>query len=86
VAWAWPSPTIASPAPCRRDGGPQLLCNGLAATVGLGQVRVGGIEPGLVTSGDGLGCIRAMLGDRDDYSAADVVTHLMSDVPLGVSR
>jgi hypothetical protein len=57
-----------------------------AATVGLGQVRAVGIEPGLVTSGDGLGSIRAVLGDRDDYSAADVVTHLMSDVPLAVSR
>lgn len=62
------------------------LCNGLAATVGLGQVRAVGIEPGVVTSGDGLGSIRAVLGDRDDYSAADVVTYLMSDVPLGVSR
>jgi hypothetical protein len=57
-----------------------------AATVGLGQVRAVGIEPGLVTSGDGLGSTRAVLGDRDDYSAADVVAHLMSDVPLGVSR
>ena len=49
-------------------------------------MRAVGIEPGLVTSGDGLGCIRAVLGDRDDYSAADVVTYLMSDVSLAVSR
>jgi NAD(P)H-dependent flavin oxidoreductase YrpB (nitropropane dioxygenase family) len=62
------------------------LCNGLAATVGLGQVRAAGIEPSVVTSGDGLGSIRAVLGDGDDYSAADVVTYLMSDVPLAVSR
>lgn len=54
------------------------LCNGLAATVGLGQVRAMGIEPGLVTSGDGLASIRAVLGDRDDYSAGDVVRYLMS--------
>jgi NAD(P)H-dependent flavin oxidoreductase YrpB (nitropropane dioxygenase family) len=62
------------------------LCNGLAATVGLGQVRAAGIEPSVVTSGDGLASIRAVLGDGDDYSAADVVTYLMSDVPLAVSR
>jgi NAD(P)H-dependent flavin oxidoreductase YrpB (nitropropane dioxygenase family) len=53
------------------------LCNGLAATVGLGQVRVAGAEPGVITSGDGLGAIRTMLNDHDDYSAADVVAHLM---------
>jgi NAD(P)H-dependent flavin oxidoreductase YrpB (nitropropane dioxygenase family) len=56
------------------------LCNGLAATVGLGQVRVAGVEPGVITSGDGLGAIRTMLIDRDDYSAADVVTYLMGGV------
>jgi NAD(P)H-dependent flavin oxidoreductase YrpB (nitropropane dioxygenase family) len=61
------------------------LCNSLAATVGLGQVRAAGIEPGLVTSGDGIGSIRAVLGDRDDYSAADVVTYLMSAIPLAVN-
>jgi len=54
------------------------LCNGLAATVGLGQVRVAGAEPGIITSGDGLGAIRTMRNDHDDYSAADVVTYLMS--------
>ena len=53
------------------------LCNGLAATVGLGQVRVAGLEPGVITSGDGLAAIRTMLIDDDDYSAADVVTHLV---------
>jgi nitronate monooxygenase len=62
------------------------LCNGLAATVGLGQVRAVDIEPGLVTSGDGLGSIRAVLGDRDDYSAADVVTYLMSSAPLALTN
>jgi NAD(P)H-dependent flavin oxidoreductase YrpB (nitropropane dioxygenase family) len=56
------------------------LCNGLAATVGLGQVRVAGTEPGVITSGDGLGAIRTMLNGHDDYSAADVVTHLMGGV------
>jgi NAD(P)H-dependent flavin oxidoreductase YrpB (nitropropane dioxygenase family) len=56
------------------------LCNGLAATIGLGQMRVAGLEPGVVTSGDGLAAIRTMLVDDDDYSAADVVTHLMGDL------
>jgi NAD(P)H-dependent flavin oxidoreductase YrpB (nitropropane dioxygenase family) len=56
------------------------LCNGLVATVGFGQVRAGGVEPGVITSGDGLGAVRTMLIDRDDYSAADVVMHLMDGV------
>jgi NAD(P)H-dependent flavin oxidoreductase YrpB (nitropropane dioxygenase family) len=56
------------------------LCNGLVATVGFGQVRANGAEPGVITSGDGLGAVRTMLIDRDDYSAADVVTHLMDGV------
>jgi NAD(P)H-dependent flavin oxidoreductase YrpB (nitropropane dioxygenase family) len=56
------------------------LCNGLAATVGLGQVRVTGAEPGIITSGDGLGAIRTMRNDHDDYFAADVVTYLMRGV------
>jgi NAD(P)H-dependent flavin oxidoreductase YrpB (nitropropane dioxygenase family) len=60
------------------------LCNGLTATVGLGQVRGVSVEPPVITSGDGLGTVRAVLNDRDDYSAADVVTHLMRDVRLEV--
>jgi hypothetical protein len=34
--------------------GRQCLCNGLTATVGLGQLRADGPEPFLVTSGDHL--------------------------------
>jgi len=49
------------------------LCNGLTATVGLGQVRGVSVEPPVITSGDGLGTVRAVLNDRDGYSAADVV-------------
>jgi hypothetical protein len=58
------------------------LCNGLAATVGLGQVRAVGVEPAVITSGDGLGSVRTLLDHHDDYSAADVVAHLMTGVPL----
>lgn len=57
--------------------GRTCLCNGLAATIGLGQVRPGGaIEPPIVTSGDGLAAIARVLGDREDYSAADVIAYL----------
>jgi NAD(P)H-dependent flavin oxidoreductase YrpB (nitropropane dioxygenase family) len=61
------------------------LCNGLTATVGLGQVRAVGVEPGVVTSGDGLGAIRTVLDDYDDYAAADVVSHLLNGVSLPVT-
>jgi NAD(P)H-dependent flavin oxidoreductase YrpB (nitropropane dioxygenase family) len=60
--------------------GRMCLCNSLAATIGLGQGRAWGHEPALVTSGDGLGSVRALLRDRDSYSAADVVAYLMSGV------
>src|ERR1039458_5014735 len=53
------------------------LCNGLSAAVGLGQVRGAGVEPAVITSGDGLGTLRSVPGHRDGYSAADVVTYLM---------
>lgn len=53
------------------------LCNGLLATCGLGQFRVDGRrEPAIVTSGDSLNDIRALLVGRDTYSARDVIAHL----------
>ena len=58
------------------------LCNGLTATVGLGQVRGVGVEPAVITSGDGLGVVRTVLNDFDDYSVTDVVSHLLRDVAL----
>jgi hypothetical protein len=62
------------------------LCNGLTAAVGLAQVRGDGVEPPVVTSGDGLGNVRTVLGDRESYSAAEVVNYLMRDVGVGVER
>ncbi|HVC40877.1 MAG TPA: nitronate monooxygenase [Candidatus Saccharimonadales bacterium] len=62
------------------------LCNGLSATIGLGQVRGTGVEPAVITSGDGLGSVRTVLEDGDGYSAADVVAHLLSGVQLAVRR
>jgi NAD(P)H-dependent flavin oxidoreductase YrpB (nitropropane dioxygenase family) len=57
--------------------GRHCLCNELCATIGLGQTRDGGTaEPPLVTSGDDLLDIDRFLGDRRDYSAADVIAYL----------
>lgn len=59
--------------------GRKCLCNGLMATIGLGQVRDGVPEPPLVTIGDdviNLGTFLSELGD--DYSAAQVVDYLTS--------
>lgn len=62
--------------------GRRCLCNGLMADVGLGQLRGDGrSEPALVTSGDDLPLIGALLGDREEYSARDVVEYLRSGRP-----
>lgn len=59
--------------------GRKCICNGLLATIGLGQVQPGGYhEPPLVTVGDdvvGLG--RFVQADRETYSAADVLRVLL---------
>lgn len=61
--------------------GRQCLCNGLVATMGLGQVRRDGFaEPPLITAGDDLAELERFLGDRRSYSAADVIEHLLSPV------
>ena len=61
--------------------GRKCLCNGLLATVGLGQVRAGGeVEPPIVTSGDDLSrVVRAMAARTGGYRwrAADVVDYLL---------
>jgi nitronate monooxygenase len=57
----------------------QCLCNGLTATIGLGQSRgVGDEEPPLVTSGDALLSLDRFLGGRASYSASDVLDYLLS--------
>jgi NAD(P)H-dependent flavin oxidoreductase YrpB (nitropropane dioxygenase family) len=58
------------------------LCNGLSAAIGLGQVRGDGVEPAVITSGDGLGSVRTVLDNGDGYSAADVVAHLLRGVQV----
>lgn len=54
--------------------GRKCLCNGLLATVGLGQAHGERSEPAIVTAGnDVAGLARFMPPDRDAYTAADVV-------------
>jgi NAD(P)H-dependent flavin oxidoreductase YrpB (nitropropane dioxygenase family) len=62
--------------------GRKCLCNGLLATVGLGQSQENGYrEKPLVTTGDNLTGLRRFLGgDQPTYSAGDVVRYLRSAV------
>ena len=53
------------------------MCNGLLATVGLGQRRGDDVEPAIVTSGVTLREVaRFLTNGRSGYSAADVVAYL----------
>lgn len=56
----------------------RCLCNGLMATVGYSQTLANGrTEPPLVTAGDTVRDLRALLaGGRHSYTAADVLTFL----------
>jgi NAD(P)H-dependent flavin oxidoreductase YrpB (nitropropane dioxygenase family) len=56
--------------------GRKCICNGLLATVGLGQERADGSEPAIVTAGTGLPGVAGLLEGRSSYSAADVVNYL----------
>ena len=60
--------------------GRKCLCNALFATIGMGQVRDGGVEEKpLITSGDELKNIRRFIGsDRAGYSAGEVIDWLVS--------
>ncbi len=64
-------------APTELDGR-KCVCNGLAATVGLGQRRQGLEEPPIVTAGDDVKALgRLLRGGRRRYLATDVVTYLL---------
>ena len=57
--------------------GRKCLCNGLLATVGLGQWRANGPEPALVTAGNEVAHLaRFCRADGDPYTAADVIGYL----------
>jgi len=61
--------------------GKRCLCNGLLATVGLGQMRDGVAEPPIVTAGDDWTFLpHVTQGDDIDYGAADVIEYLTRPV------
>jgi NAD(P)H-dependent flavin oxidoreductase YrpB (nitropropane dioxygenase family) len=63
--------------------GRKCLCNGLLATIGLGQVRRTGPEPPIVTAGDDLErAVRALTVDGRAYSASEVVDYLLSSTDV----
>lgn len=63
--------------------GRNCLCNGLLATIGLGQVRRGVPEPPIVTAGDDLErAVRALAVDGSRYSASDVVDYLIDTAAM----
>ena len=66
--------------------GRKCLCNGLAATVGLGQRRGGAPEPALVTAGDELAHLSRLIApDEEHYTAADVIRYLRGLVGAAVA-
>lgn len=60
--------------------GRMCICNGLTATIGLGQVRPDGVpEAPVVTSGDDIATIEHFVPDgADSYAASDVVAGLLA--------
>jgi len=61
--------------------GRRCVCNGLTATIGLGQTRPDGYqEPPLVTLGQDLSFLPHLLGDSTGYDASDVMAYLTSEV------
>ena len=55
------------------------LCNSLAASAGIAQIRHGNVEPQLITIGDDLDAVReSLLKGRDSYTAADVIERLLA--------
>jgi nitronate monooxygenase len=63
--------------------GRRCICNGLTATIGLGQRRQGTEEPPIVTAGNDLEELGRLLGpDRHAYAAADVVAYLLGAAPV----
>lgn len=58
--------------------GRKCLCNGLLATVGLPQMRAGGPEPAMVTTGEAVRDLRRFMGDADGYDAAAVLDDVLS--------
>lgn len=64
--------------------GRKCLCNALMANIGFARERRDGyVEQPLLTVGDGLHHVKALLrGGRTEYSARDVIDHLLGDLAL----
>ena len=61
----------------------KCLCNGLAATVGLGQLRDGVTEPAVVTAGNEVSDVaRFVPAGGESYTAADVIRYLRGEASL----
>ncbi|MET0262702.1 MAG: nitronate monooxygenase [Rariglobus sp.] len=59
--------------------GRKCLCNGLLATIGLGQIQGGYQEPALITAGNDVACLsRYLSADATTYRAADVLSVLLA--------
>jgi len=60
--------------------GKRCLCNGLLATIGLGQIRDDVPEPPVVTSGEDLSFMHHVInGNGATYDAEDVIEYVTSD-------
>jgi len=67
--------------------GRKCLCNGLAATVGLGQWRSGTEEPSLLTAGNEVSDLaRLVPASEDGYCAEDVINYLRGSAALAVGE
>ncbi|MFI5377981.1 MAG: nitronate monooxygenase [Tepidisphaerales bacterium] len=63
--------------------GRKCLCNGLLATIGLGQIRADReLEPPIVTAGDDAARLARFLEAGGRYTAADVIRYLLSEAPV----
>ncbi len=61
-----------------RSFGKQCLCNGLLATVGLGQVQKTGVEPPMITAGDDFSFLdRIKRDETGHYTAKDAINYLL---------
>lgn len=85
----WRCPAEPSDSFARKGGmaeatiGRKCVCNGLMASIGLGQTRRGTPEPSLITCGNDVASIRQFLPHEDasSYRAADVIDRLLSEQP-----
>jgi len=59
--------------------GRKCICNGLVATIGHAQLRDGGRELPILTSGDDLKNLGTFLGGRTSYSAKDVIEYILGE-------